>query len=90
MATEAPTQQLPLLYTSLEPLNSNVHRNMKIRAIEKAAVIARLQIGVFFDDMDEVIGPIPESVKVFKVRNAGNFDFPARKWLYNRHTGRQL
>ena len=40
MATEAPTQQLPLLYNSLEPLNSNVHRNMKIRAIEKAAVIA--------------------------------------------------
>jgi hypothetical protein len=40
MATEAPTPQLPLLYTALEPLNSNVHRKMNIRVIEKAPVIA--------------------------------------------------
>jgi hypothetical protein len=40
MATEAPNQQLPLLYTALEPLNSNVHRKMNIRKIEKAPVIA--------------------------------------------------
>jgi hypothetical protein len=40
MATEAPTQQLPLLYTALEPLNSNTHRKMHIRAVEKAPVVA--------------------------------------------------
>jgi hypothetical protein len=41
MATEAPIQQqLPLLYNALEPLSSNVHGKMKIRAIEKAPVIA--------------------------------------------------
>ena len=39
MATEAPTQQLPILYSGLEPLSSNAHRNMKIRAVEKAPVI---------------------------------------------------
>jgi hypothetical protein len=39
MATEAPNQQLPLLYHALEPLNSNVHRKMKIRSIEKSPVI---------------------------------------------------
>lgn len=40
MATEAPIQQLPLLYTALEPLNSNTHRKMHIRAVEKAPVVA--------------------------------------------------
>ena len=40
MATEAPNQQLPLLYTALEPLNSNAHRKMHIRAVEKAPVVA--------------------------------------------------
>jgi hypothetical protein len=39
MATEAPNQQLPLLYHALEPLNSNAHRKMKIRSIEKSPVI---------------------------------------------------
>lgn len=39
MATEAPIQQLPLLYTALEPLSSSVHGKMKIRAIDKAPVI---------------------------------------------------
>ena len=41
MATEAPTQQqLPLLYSALEPLSSNVHGKMKIRSVENAPVIA--------------------------------------------------
>jgi hypothetical protein len=40
MATEAPTQSLPLLYEALEPLSSNVHGKMKIRTVEKAPVIA--------------------------------------------------
>jgi hypothetical protein len=41
MATEAPTQTLPLLYSELEPLSSNVHGKMKIRITEKAPVIAK-------------------------------------------------
>ena len=41
MATEAPTQQqLPLLYSALEPLSSSVHGKMKIKTVEKAPVIA--------------------------------------------------
>ncbi|HEX2803126.1 MAG TPA: SapC family protein [Sphingomicrobium sp.] len=41
MATEAPTQQqLPLLYTALEPLNSKAHAKMKIRPVDKAPGIA--------------------------------------------------
>lgn len=40
MATQAPTQQLPLLYSAVEPLSSNIHGKMKIRTVEKAPVIA--------------------------------------------------
>jgi len=36
MATAAPTQELPLLYNALEPLNSGQHANMKIRRIDNA------------------------------------------------------
>lgn len=39
MATQAPNQSLPLLYTSLEPLSSSVHGKMKIRRVNKAAAI---------------------------------------------------
>jgi hypothetical protein len=40
MATAAPNQTLPLFYSGLEPLNVTQHGNMKIRAIEKAPIIA--------------------------------------------------
>ena len=36
MATAAPTQELPLFYNALEPLNSGQHANMKIRRIDNA------------------------------------------------------
>ncbi len=57
---------------------------------EKAEVIRRLNIRVFFDDMDEVLLHIPKDVSVFKVRNEGNFCFETKKWLYSTVTGRQL
>jgi hypothetical protein len=40
MATAAPTQSLPLLYNSLEPLNVNQHGKMKIRPVDKPTMIA--------------------------------------------------
>ena len=40
MATAAPNQTLPLFYSGLEPLNVSQHGKMKIRAIEKAPIIA--------------------------------------------------
>lgn len=39
MATQAPNQSLPLLYSELEPLSSNVHGNMRIKTVDKAPVI---------------------------------------------------
>jgi hypothetical protein len=41
MATAAPTQNLPLFYSALEPLNVTQHGKMRIRAIEKATIIAQ-------------------------------------------------
>jgi hypothetical protein len=41
MATEAPTETLPLLYHALEPLSSTVHGKMKLRIVEKAPEIAK-------------------------------------------------
>lgn len=55
---------------------------------QKAVKIRELQIGVYFDDMDEVITHIPEGVTVVKVRNGGNYD--AGKWLYSPATGREI
>ena len=40
MATAAPNQSLPLFYSGLEPLNVTQHGKMKIRAIDKAPIIA--------------------------------------------------
>jgi hypothetical protein len=40
MATAAPNQNLPLFYSELVPLNVTEHGKMKIRAIEKAPMIA--------------------------------------------------
>ncbi len=41
MASAAPTQTLPLFYSALEPLNVTQHGKMRIRAIEKAPMIAQ-------------------------------------------------
>ena len=40
MATAAPTQNLPMFYSDLKPLNVSEHRNAKIRRIDKAPFIA--------------------------------------------------
>ena len=40
MATAPTQQQLPILYSALEPLSSSVHGKMKIRTVEKAPAIA--------------------------------------------------
>ena len=38
-------------------------------------------VDLFFDDQDECIVGVPESVLVCKLRNGGNFDFAARRWV---------
>lgn len=48
---------------------------------DKGRLCRELGIDVYFDDQDECIQDVPEGTTVFKIRNGGNFDFAARKWL---------
>jgi len=57
---------------------------------QKAVVIAERGISVYFDDQDEILLHIPEGVAVLKIRNGGNYDFDARKWLFSDQTGRMI
>jgi len=57
---------------------------------EKKEVVARLGIGVYIDDQDEVLMHMPESVMILKIRNGGNYDFDEKKWLYSKATGRPV
>src|SRR5689334_13677227 len=41
MATAAPTQNLPLFYNAIEPLNATQHGNMKVRTILRMAQVAQ-------------------------------------------------
>jgi hypothetical protein len=47
----------------------------------KGELCAALGVNVFFDDQDECVAAVPESVLVCKVRNGGNFDFATQRWV---------
>lgn len=55
---------------------------------EKAEVIAREGITVFFDDQPEVLKTIAPACGVMLVRNEGNFDYEDRKWMLSDNTGK--
>ena len=57
---------------------------------DKASVIADKGIRIYFDDQDEILMHIPETVTVMKIRNGGNYDADSRHWLYSHITGRQV
>lgn len=60
------------------------------RFAAKADVIKEKEIRVYFDDQDEMLLHIPADVTVLKIRNGGNYDFTARKWLFSETTGRMI
>ena len=47
----------------------------------KGELCRELAIDLFFDDQDECIVGVPESVLVFKLRNGGNFDYERQRWI---------
>ncbi len=47
----------------------------------KGELCGTLGVDLFFDDQDECLVTVPESVLVCKVRNGGNFDFERRRWI---------
>jgi hypothetical protein len=48
---------------------------------DKGHLCRELAVDIFFDDQDECIVEVDEHTLVLKVRNGGNFDFDAKKWL---------
>ncbi len=48
---------------------------------DKGRLCRELAIDVYFDDQDECVVGVDETTTVFKIRNGGNFDFGAKKWL---------
>lgn len=54
---------------------------------EKADFILENDINILFEDTDEYFLELPEKVKVFKIREPGNFDFGQKKWIYGNSTG---
>ena len=54
---------------------------------DKARVIEERGIAIYFDDQDECLKDIPDTVSVFKIRNGGNFHEETRRWLYSEETG---
>ena len=57
---------------------------------DKAEVIKEKGIRIYFDDQDEMLMHIPDTVTVMKVRNGGNFDSDSKQWLYSAATGRKI
>lgn len=47
----------------------------------KGELCAAHGVDLFFDDQDECIVGVPESVLACKLRNGGNFDFATRRWV---------
>jgi len=47
-------------------------------------------ITIFFEDTDEYFLELGEDITVFKIREPGNFDFAAKKWIYSDVTGRKI
>ena len=59
----------------------NICYSQIIITAEKADYILKNNIQVFFEDTDNYFLNLPENVLVFKVREAGNFDFMKKKWI---------
>jgi len=63
-----------------------IRYNKLVLTNDKAGYILKHGIQYFFEDTDEYFQQLPESVLVFKLREAGNFDFKTHKWIGSNRT----
>jgi hypothetical protein len=68
----------------------NIYYTHLVITENKAEYILKEDITVYFDDTDEYFLTLPESVKVFKMRETWNFDFEKGLWIYSDKTGRNI
>lgn len=75
--------------TKKELERMDIHYDQLVITSDKAGVIIKEGINIFFEDTDEFFQHLPPSVVVFKIREFGNFDFTegVHKWIYGDKTG---
>jgi hypothetical protein len=56
----------------------------------KSQYIQKSGIDVFFENADEYFLDLPEKVTVFKIREAGNFSFPEKRWVGSSKTTKMI
>ncbi len=85
---EQTVENAAIIRNELDELGISYH-HLEVTG-DKAEYILEKGITVLFDDTDEYFLTLPESVKVFKMREPWNFDFENHKWLYNDKTGQHI
>jgi uncharacterized HAD superfamily protein len=64
----------------------NIDYSEIIITADKAQYIRENNIEILFEDTDEYFLELGEEVTVFKIREQGNFDFKAKKWVGSEKT----
>ena len=59
-----------------------------VNSFDEKAKVGAEAIMVYFDDQPEMLKDIPQGVAVMLVRNEGNYDFDAKKWMMSKNTGK--
>jgi hypothetical protein len=57
---------------------------------EKAEVIKREGISLYYDDQPEMLQNVTPNCAVMLVRNGGNFDYEDKKWMFSNKTGKHV
>lgn len=78
-----------IVEASLEELNAlGIYCDIfaAVGARNKVKYVTEEKISVMFDDVDEEICEMPESCKVFKIREDMNFCWDTNRWLHSEKT----
>jgi uncharacterized HAD superfamily protein len=67
-----------------------IRYNKLILTADKAEYILKHGIEFLFEDTDEYLLELPDSVTVFKIRESGNFCFLDHKWIGSPKTTKMI
>jgi uncharacterized HAD superfamily protein len=67
-----------------------IRYNKLILTADKAEYILKHGIEFLFEDTDEYLLELPDSVTVFKIREEGNFCFTEHKWIGSAKTVKMI
>ena len=68
----------------------NIDYSEIVITADKAQYINENRINIFFEDTDEYFLDLGSEVTVFKIREDGNFDFKAKKWVGSSKTTKMI